>query len=187
MEIRNFTIRAENEKPILVGRPIVYNSRTDLGDFDEIIEGGALDKSDLSDVKFFINHDTNGIPLARAKAGDENSTMKIAIDKDGLTVSVELDTDGNSEARALYSAVKRGDISGMSFMFSIDDEEWEDIKSEHPVRHIKAIGQVVEVSAVNFPAYDATEISARDKSSPESTMAKNLELELLKAKYLYNI
>lgn len=192
----NFEIRAnENDnKKIITGRPIVYESKTDLGYFDEIIERGALDKADLSDVRFLVNHDTSKIPLARAKAGDEKSTMKISVDKDGMSISVELDTENNSEARALYSAVQRGDISGMSFMFSIDGEEWENLESEHPTRHIKSIGQVAEVSAVTFPAYETTEISARDKTDLDaakktisSVRNDSLELEKLKAKYLYNL
>lgn len=192
----SFEIRAnENEnKKIITGKPIVFESKTDLGYFDEIIERGALDKTNLSDVRFLVNHDTSKIPLARAKAGDENSTMKISVDKDGMSISVELDTENNSEARALYSAVQRGDISGMSFMFSIDGEEWENLESEHPTRHIKSIGQVAEVSAVTFPAYEATEISARDKNTLDAAKktisnvrSDSLELEKLKAKYLYNL
>lgn len=192
----SFEIRAnENEnKKIITGKPIVFESKTDLGYFDEIIERGALDKTDLSDVRFLVNHDTSKIPLARAKSGDENSTMKISVDKDGMSISVELDTENNSEARALYSAVQRGDISGMSFMFSIDGEEWENLESEHPTRHIKSIGQVAEVSAVTFPAYEATEISARDKNTLDAAKktisnvrSDSLELEKLKAKYLYNL
>ena len=192
----SFEIRAnENEnKKIITGKPIVFESKTDLGYFDEIIQRGALDKTDLSDVRFLVNHDTSKIPLARAKADDENSTMKISVDKDGMSISVELDTENNSEARALYSAVQRGDISGMSFMFSIDGEEWENLESEHPTRHIKSIGQVAEVSAVTFPAYESTEISARDKNALDaakktisSVRSDSLELEKLKAKYLYNL
>jgi phage head maturation protease len=53
-------------------------------------------------------------------------------------------------------------------MFTIDREEWEDLESDHPTRHIKSIGQVLEVSAVTFPAYEATEISARAKEALDS-------------------
>ena len=73
----------------------------------------------------------------------------------------------------------------MSFMFSIDDEEWENRESSHPTRHIKSIGEVVEVSAVSFPAYEDTEITARSRNSFDDAKAK--ALELLKAKYLYKI
>ena len=170
----NFEIRAENNEKNgdhIVGRPIVYNSRTNLGWFDEIIEAGALDKSNLKDVRFLVNHNTNMIPLARSRNNNENSTMQLEVDKDGMAIRVNLDTENNTEARNLYSAIKRGDITGMSFMFTIDDEEWENLESDHPTRHIRKISQVFEVSAVTFPAYESTEISARDKEALESAKA----------------
>lgn len=189
----SFEIRANEDKEkksyTLTGRPIVYNSKADLGYFDEIIEAGALDKANLKDVRFLVNHDTNRIPLARATEGNKESTMRFNVDKNGMEISVELDVENNSEARALYSAVQRGDITGMSFMFTIDGEEWENLESEHPTRHIKSIGQVFEVSAVTFPAYEASEISARDKKSLDDAVNKartnDLDLLKLKAKYIY--
>ena len=170
----NFEIRAENNDKNgdhVIGRPIVYNSKTDLGWFDEIIEAGALDKANLKDVRFLVNHNTNMIPLARSRNNNENSTMQLEVDKDGMAIRVNLDTENNTEARNLYSAIKRGDITGMSFMFTIDDEEWENLDSDHPTRHIRKISQVFEVSAVTFPAYESTEISARDKEALESAKA----------------
>ena len=170
----NFEIRAENNEKNgdhITGRPIVYNSKTDLGYFDEIIEAGALDKANLKDVRFLVNHNTDMIPLARSRNNNENSTMQLEVDKEGMAIRVNLDTENNTEARNLYSAIKRGDITGMSFMFTIEREEWENLESDHPTRRIKEIGQVFEVSAVTFPAYESTEISARDKEALES--AKN--------------
>lgn len=194
----NFEIRAEESDgtAIITGRPIVYNSKTDLGWFDEVIELGALDGADLTDVRFLVNHDISKIPLARSRRNNGNSTMQFSVDQQGLNLEwVKLDIENNSEARALYSAVQRGDISGMSFMFSIDQERWEDLESEHPTRHIEKIGSVVEVSAVTFPAYDTTTIDARSKEALENARsavetarqqnAKSLEsdsLELLKLK-----
>ena len=163
----NFEIRAEETERgnIITGRPIVYNSRTDLGWYDEIIEPGALNNTDLTDVRFLVNHDTSKIPLARSRRNNGNSTMQLTVDNDGMTIRVILDTENNSEARALYSAVQRGDISGMSFMFNINDEEWENLDSDHPTRHIREIRVVVEVSAVTFPAYEATDINARSREA----------------------
>lgn len=167
----SFEVRAEeNEKGhIITGRPIVYNSRTNLGFFDEIIESGALDGANLTDVRFLVNHDTSKIPLARSRRNNGNSTMQMSVDQLGLNLDwVNLDIENNAEARALYSAVQRGDISGMSFMFGVDDEEWSELESDHPTRHIKKISTVVEVSAVTFPAYEATEINARSKAALEN-------------------
>ena len=163
----NFDVRAEETErgSIITGRPIVYNSRTNLGWYDEIIEAGALSRTDLTDVRFLVNHDISKIPLARSRRNNGNSTMQLSVDETGMEITVTLDTENNSEARALYSAVQRGDISGMSFMFGIDDEEWENLESDHPTRHIRAISTVVEVSAVTFPAYESTEINARSKEA----------------------
>lgn len=193
----NFEVRAEGTETggVITGRPIVYNSRTDLGWFDEIIEPGALDSADLTDVRFLVNHDTKKIPLARSRRNTPNSTMQLLTDNEGLSIRVNLDTENNADAKSLYSAVNRGDISGMSFMFGVDDEEWENLESEHPTRHIKKISTVVEVSAVTFPAYEATEINARSKEALENARSavdtaksakdKNsvdTELQLLKEK-----
>lgn len=194
---RNFTfdIRADTDEngTYITGRPIVYESKTDLGFCDEIIKRGALDDADLSDVRFLVNHNTDMIPLARFRDGVKNSTMQIQVDKDGLTIRVLLDIENNPEARALYSAVQRGDISGMSFMFTISADEWENLDSDHPTRNITGIGIVAEVSAVTFPAYEATEISARDKRAVEearkalSKRSGDVELEKLKLKYLMEV
>lgn len=192
----NFDVLSEDTETgsTITGRPIVYNSRTNLGLFDEVIEPGALDNADLKDVRFLVNHNTSMIPLARSRRNNGNSTMLLTPVMEGLDISASIDTKNNATARELDSAVKRGDISGMSFMFSIDDEEWEDLESDHPTRHIKKIGSVVEVSAVTWPAYDATEINARSKealdnarSALESARQQNAnsvetDLELLKEK-----
>ena len=199
----SFEVRADQDDQggnIITGRPIVYDKMTDLGWFDEIIERGALDKTNLQDVRFLVNHDTSKIPLARSRKNNKNSTMQLTVDDEGMAIRVTLDTENNADARALYSAVQRGDISGMSFMFSINDEEWQNLESDHPTRRIKEIGTVVEVSAVTFPAYEQTEISTRCKEALDSARnavdtarrggevdTSELELAKLKAKYLYNI
>ena len=194
---RNFTfdIRADTDSEngtYITGRPIVFESRANLGCCDEIIRAGALDDADLSDVRFLVNHNADMIPLARYKEGFKNSTMQIQIDKDGLVMRVNLDIENNQDARALYSAVQRGDVSGMSFMFTIDSDEWEGLETDHPTRYVNKIGSVAEVSAVTFPAYEQTEISARDKRAVEEARKAlqkhdDVELEKLKLKYLMGV
>ena len=164
----SFEIRADEENGIgvLRGRPIVYNALTDLGWFDEIIDPGALDGADLKDVRFLVNHNTDMIPLARSRRNNDSSTMHMTADSEGLSLDwVKLDIENNAEARALFSAVQRSDVTGMSFMFSIDGEAWDNLDSDHPTRHITKIGTVIEVSAVTFPAYEQTEISTRSKEA----------------------
>ena len=194
-EIRafNFEVRAEENEEhghFLSGVPIVFDQRTDLGWHDEIIERGALDATDLRDVRFLINHNTDMIPLARSRNNNENSTMQMSVGDNGMNIRVDLDTENNAESKALYSAVERGDISGMSFMFSVDSDAWEDLESEHPTRIIRSISKVFEVSAVTFPAYEATSIQARGlsdaldgaKESLESAKAELREIERKKQK-----
>ena len=189
-EIRafNFEVRAEQNDEhghFLSGQPIVFDSKTDLGWHDEIIERGALDKTDLRDVRFLINHNTDMIPLARSRNNNENSTMQMSVNDNGMAIRVDLDTENNSESKALYSAVERGDITGMSFMFTVDADAWDDLESEHPTRRVQKIGRVFEVSAVTFPAYEATSIQARGlsealegaKESLESAKAAKAEIE----------
>ena len=195
-EIRafNFEVRAENDEQhgsILTGSPIVFGERTDLGWCDEIIDDGALDDTDLRDVRFLVNHNIDMIPLARSRNNNENSTMQLSVvPQKGMDIRVDLDTENNAEAKSLYSAVQRGDLSGMSFMFAVNEDAWEDLDSEHPTRHIRSFAKVFEVSAVTFPAYEATSIQARGlsealesaRASLESARAARLEIEKRKQK-----
>lgn len=194
-EIRafNFEVRADQNEEHgshLTGTPIVFDERTDLGWYDEIIDKDALAETDLRDVRFLVNHNTDMIPLARSRNNNENSTMQLSVGDNGMNIRVDLDTENNADSRALYSAVERGDISGMSFMFSVDRDEWDDLESEHPVRRVLSIGRVFEVSAVTWPAYEATSIQARGlsealesaKESLESAKATKREIERRKQK-----
>lgn len=179
-EIRSFEfeVRAEqNEKgSVITGQPIVYDERTNLGWYDEIIDDGALAETDLRDVRFLVNHNTDMIPLARSRNNNANSTMQMeAIEGKGMAIRVNLDTENNADARSLYSAVDRGDISGMSFMFVVDKDSWDDVDTDHPTRHIRSISKVFEVSAVTFPAYEATSIQARGLSEALESAKTSLE------------
>ena len=181
-EIRafDFEVRAEQNEEhghFLTGRPIVFGQRTDLGWYDEVIESGALDATDLKDVRFLVNHNVDMIPLARSRNNNENSTMQMSVDENGMNIRVDLDTEGNADAKSLYSAVSRGDISGMSFMFTVDKDSWDNADTEHPTRHIRSIRKVMEVSAVTFPAYSQTSIHTRGLSEALDSAKESLESE----------
>ena len=199
----NLEIRTEDtqeDKGIIEGRAIVFNSETlirDLnGDFYETIEPQALDKTDFRDVLLFVNHDTQKIALARSKNG--KGTMSFQVKEDGLYFRAELDIKNNTEARSLYSAIKRGDMDGMSFMFRVKEDEWRNIESKNPKRVIKNISIVHELSVVNFPAYKDTQVSTRSDAETEDLLKevrasfkeikqdyqKALELEKIKYYYL---
>ena len=189
-------VRAEEGESILRGRAIVYNSATDIGGwFQEIIDPGALDGADMSDVPLLVNHDERMIPVARSRRNTPNSTLRLIPNEAGLDIEARIDTERNATARELDSAVEREDLTGMSFRFQIADERWENLESDYPTRHILKFARIGEVSAVTWPAYDATDIYTRSKdalesarSALESARQQNAplesgdELELLKAK-----
>ena len=135
----------------------------------------TVDTTDLKDVRFLVNHNTDMIPLARSRNNTENSTMQMSVDADGMGIRVDLDTENNADAKSLYSAVGRGDITGMSFMFSVDKDSWDDIDSDHPTRHVRSIARVLEVSAVTFPAYSQTSIQTRGLSDALDSAKESLE------------
>lgn len=180
-EIRafNFEVRAdENEEHghFLTGTPIVYNEPTDLGWYKEIIDDGALDNTDLRDVRFLVNHNTDMIPLARSRNNNTRSTMQLeVVPNEGMNIRVDLDIENNAESKSLYSAVERGDLDGMSFMFTVDEDKWEDLDTDYPTRHIISFSKVFEVSAVTFPAYEQTSLSARGLSEALESARRSLE------------
>ena len=194
-EIRSFDfeVRAEQSEErgnFIEGRAIVYGQTTNLGWYDETIAPGALKDTDLRDVRLLVNHNTDMIPLARSRNNNANSTMQLSVDDEGLTIRANLDTENNVDAKALYSAAERKDISGMSFMFVVDKDSWDDLESDHPTRTITGIKRVLEVSAVTFPAYSQTSLEARGladaldsaKASLESAKAEAREIERRKQK-----
>lgn len=176
-EMRTYAVefragRDEHHGPQISGRAIVYNAVTDIGGmYNEIIMPGALDETDLRDVRLLVNHDFSMIPLARSRNNTANSTMQLMPDNEGMMIRADLDTERNADANALYSACERGDISGMSFAFIVGADAWEDLDTEKPTRRITKIDRVLEVSAVTWPAYEQTTISARDAQALESARA----------------
>lgn len=190
--------RADKETNTIVGVPIVFDQPTDIGGlFEETIERGAIDEAILKDVAFYYNHDLNTKPLARTRTGK----LKLSVTDKGVEMVAEVNRE-RTDVNDLYLAIQDGDIDGMSFMFRVEQDEWEDRESSYPKRHIKKIGYVQEVSAVNYPAYQGTEIYARSDKSLDSDLkaldnaraaavdtadkkAAQLALEKLKIKYLY--
>lgn len=148
-----------DEDMTLVGRPIVYDTPTQIREPDgssytEVIERGALDDADVSDSTLIYNHDQTRVPLARTPR-----TMTLARDESGLSMVAKLAGD-NQTAREVYSAVRRGDLSGMSFAFTVPDGGSHYDPATN-TRTITRIAKVYEVSVVPFPAYQSTSVEAR--------------------------
>lgn len=189
-------IRAEEGGNVIEGHAAVFGQAYDMyGCWEETIARGAFDNTDFSDVLFSINHDLSRIPLARSRNNNANSTLRLTVDDQGLGTRAVLDTENNTEAKALYSSVGRGDVSGMSYIFKIRKDEWTGLDSDYPKRTITDIARVYEVSAVSFPANPGTDISARSQEALDSAqkvlesararaheLDSSAELEVLKLK-----
>ena len=176
METRTFlgTVESrerDNGDIQIAGMPVVFNQATDIGGFwEETIAADSIDEKTLRDVRLLVNHDMSGIPLARSRRNTSNSTMRLSIEKNGIEMVADLDQK-NPKAIELNSAIERGDISGMSFAFLVDGDEWEDLDSDYPKRTITHIAEIYEVSAVTWPAYEQTSISSRSLESGQKSLA----------------
>lgn len=176
-EIRTAEIRAEAPTAddahalIIEGMPIVFDTPTTINDlagsYTEIIQRGALDGADISDSRLLYNHDLNKVPLARTP-----KTMQFKVTDKGLTMRAELpDTE---EARSIHTAVARGDLSGMSFAFTVP-KDGDSFDPSTNTRTIKQIAKVYEVSICPFPAYPTASVEARNarKTSMQRLEALN--------------
>jgi HK97 family phage prohead protease len=143
------------QEMIVEGQAVTFEKETvlfKLGDteYKEIIDRNAFNEADMTDVIFNYNH--GGKVIARTR----NKTLELYIDANGLNMRARL--DGTEEGRKLYEEIKGGYIDRMSFSFDIEEESYN--QEEHLWRVLK-ISKLYDVSAVDFPAYDTTSISAR--------------------------
>lgn len=174
----------EEEEGIVSGYAAVFRSvSNELWGFEEIIDQGAFDNADLSDVRALFNHDANKI-LARSSSG----TLKLEIDDVGLRYEFSL--PNTSDGNDLREMMKRGDVSQSSFAFTVARDSWEERTDESgspmlPLRHIHEVRRVYDVSPVTFPAYEAATATLRsldkirEKRQPEEDAAIEIELSIL--------
>ena len=162
-------IRAEQEEEhgaVIEGYPIVFNQETDLGEWREVIEPSSVNDKLLRDVALMVGHDFGMIPLAHSRRNNENSTMQLTADENGVKMRALLDVENNPKAAEAYSAIKRGDISGMSFAFIVNEDRWEDLDTDKPLRRITGMSDIFEVSLVAFPAYKGTSVYQAASEGP---------------------
>lgn len=176
-ETRNSKIQSDKDLKI-IGTPIVFEKETvindPMGSYKEIIKRGALDSADLSDIRLLYNHDISKVPLARVP-----KTMQFVVNDTGLHVKATLpDTE---EAKAIHTAVSRGDLTGMSFSFTVP-KDGSSYDSKTNTRTITKIKKVYECSIVPFPAYQTTSVEARS----QITKAKEMEKEKNKLRIKVN-
>jgi len=167
IDVSNLTIETransgdDSEKMVVEGYAAIYDSSTNIGGlFTERIEKGAFDSANMKDVPFKYNH-SDAVPiLARTR----NKSLTLTPDEKGLKIRAELldTTDG----RDMFKRIKAGLLDKMSFAFSVnpDGERWETDDDGFQTRTITKFDRIFDVSVVDLPAYDETEIYARSKA-----------------------
>jgi HK97 family phage prohead protease len=147
-------IRASEDGTKIVGYAAIFDSPSEPMPFTEYVRSGAFSKTlnDGADVRLLIDHE--GIPLARTKSG----TLRLEEDDIGLRIETDLDPM-NPDAARLISAMKRGDMSQMSFAFRTVKDSWNNDRS---IRELKEV-QLYDVSVVTFPAYEETVAELRSR------------------------
>ena len=171
-------IRAEQDEEkgaVIEGYPIVFNQETDLGEWREVIDPSAVSEKNLRDVVLMVGHDFGMIPLAHSRRNNGSGTMQLTPDEHGVKMRAVLDPDHNPRAAEAYSAIWRGDMTGMSFAFIVNEEAWEDLDTEKPLRRITGISDIFEVSLVAFPAYKGTSVQAASEGPALESVRASLE------------
>lgn len=179
-ELRALDITDENEDMIVEGYAAVFETETDLGWCKEVISRDAFNNCNMSDCVLKYNHNDNCLILARTR----NKSLELTVDNHGLKIRATLiDTTQN---RDIYKMIKAGLLDKMSFAFCVRKQEWD---YENDVRRITEISQLFDVSVVDVPAYETTEIYARSKEeyNKEKEKYKEEKLEKEKLKLLLSL
>lgn len=174
IECRNLE---EDKKIVIVGYASKFNQESEvMYDFVEYVDSGAFDKTNMSDVRALIDHDSGRI-LGRTTANN----LKLSVDEIGLRFEVEVNKEV-SYVRDLVLNMQDGNINQCSFGFYVDEEEWDyDESRDLFIRHIKSISRLSDVSLVTYPAYVSTEavVSMRGLDNLKNELERRKIKELL--------
>lgn len=162
-EIRKLDIQfraedTEDGKMEIKGYAAVYNSPETYG-YTEVIGRGAFDSADMSDVVLRYNHNDTFMVLARTR----NKSLDLSVDEKGLYMDAKLQDD-ITEHKNIYNAIKSGLIDKQSFAFVVEEDEYD---YDTDTRTITKIGKVYDVSVVDQPFYNATDVSIARSENDE--------------------
>ena len=171
------------QRQLVEGYAAVFDEVTTLfniedWEYREVLQRGAFDGADLSNVVLNFDHGRTGRIYARTT----NNTLTLNVDERGLHMSADIiDT---SDGQDVYKLVKRGDVNKMSYSFTIaKDNVSYDERQKVCTRTIEKIDKVYDVSIVVNPAYDGTSVAARDKEDVKE-LTKNLRERAILETYL---
>ncbi len=151
----NLELRAAPDGKTLIGYAAVFDSPSEPLPWTEFVRRGAFAKTikDGADVRLLIDHE--GVPLARSKSG----TLIMQEDDYGLRIEAMLD-ENNPDAAKVMSALRRGDLSQMSFAFQTVKDSWSTDKRTRELKEVR----LYDVSVVTYPAYEETVAELRSKN-----------------------
>ncbi len=161
--VRNLNENNDEDKNknemVIEGYAVVFDKVQKRLWLTEVIEKGAFDNADMSDVCLRYNHSNEYPILARTR----NKSLILKVDDKGLKVRATLiETTDN---RNIFERVKAGLLDKMSFAFTVRRREWEilneNTEHEEMIQHITEIDKLFDVSIVDEPFYEDTEVSAR--------------------------
>ena len=148
--------REVNEQLHIVGYFSVFGVVYELGPgMTESVDRHAFDNTLGGDIRALTNHDTT-LVLGRTKA----HTLDLRVDEHGLFGDVVINPN-DQDAMNLYERVKRGDVDQCSFGFNIVSEETE-FRDDGSIHWTITEVELHEVSVCTFPAYEDTNVSARE-------------------------
>lgn len=156
----------EDNKMEIKGYAAVFNSPETYG-YTEVIADTAFDGADMSDVVLRYNHNDSFMVLARTR----NKSLDLNVDEKGLYMDARLQDD-ITEHRNIFNAIKSGLIDKQSFAFVVEEDDYD---YDTDTRTITKIGKVYDVSVVDQPFYNATDVSVA-RSENDEFMEKRNEL-----------
>ena len=155
----------EDKKMEIKGYAVVFDS-PETYDYTEVIDKHALDETDMTDVVLRYNHEDTFMVLARTR----NKSLNLNVDDKGLFMEATLQDD-ISQHRDIYNAIKSGLIDKQSFAFTVDEDNYD---YDTDTRTITKIGKLFDVSVVDQPFYNATDVSVA--SSNDDFLERRNEL-----------
>lgn len=151
--------KTEDEKMEIKGYAAVFDS-PETYDYTEVIAPTAFDEADMSDVVLRYNHNDSFMVLARTR----NKSLQLNVDEKGLFMNATLQDD-ITEHRDIFNAIKSELIDKQSFAFTVEEDEYD---YDTDTRTITRIGKLFDVSVVDQPFYNSTDVSiARDMNNNE--------------------
>lgn len=170
-EKRLLEVRAleDDQKMILEGYAVTFDTPATHYGYTEVIDRNAFNGCDMKDVCLKYNHEDNYVIMARTR----NNSLQLLVDDRGLKIRAELiNTTSN---RDIYESVQAGLLDKMSFAFSVSEENYD---YDTDTRRILGIDKLYDVSVVDVPFYDTTEVYARSREDYiKEKEAKELNLK----------